>query len=120
MARFPKDAGEAVEALEIAEKSTVALVGPDHGFIGAIAEKVGASGKVIVASPPPDEATDGADVVDEISSDAKADAVIAWLNVAGVHNARDLAAHVADGGSLWLVLPKGDRDRRAPITEGEI
>jgi hypothetical protein len=120
MARLPKDAVEAVEALGLAEKSTVALIGPDHGFIDAAAEAVGKTGKVIVQSPPPDEATDGADVVETIADDTKADAVVAWIGVIGLHGARDLAGNVADGGSLWLVVPKADRDSRAPVTEGEI
>lgn len=120
MARLPKDAAEAVDVLGLAEKSTVALVGPDHGFIEAISNVVGKSGKLIVQSPPPDEATDGAEVVDEVSADTKADAVIAWIGVVGIHSARDLGGNVADGGSLWLVVPKADRDSRAPVTEGEI
>jgi hypothetical protein len=120
MARLPKDATEAVAALGIRESATVALIGPDHGFIGAVGRAVGTTGKVVVQAPPPDEATDGAEVVDSVPSDMKADAVIAWINVVPVHNARDLAANVADGGSLWLVVPKADRDSRAPVTEGEI
>ncbi len=119
MARFPRNAAEAVDALDLGRSATVALVGPDHGFIGAVAEAIG-EGKVIVMSPPPDEATDGASVVDEIADDTKADALIAWINVVTIHTARELAANVADGGSLWLVVPKGDRETRAPVTEGEI
>ena len=120
MARFPKNAAEAVDALGLTENATVALVGPDHGFIGAVAASIGDGGKLIVASPPPDEPTDGAQVVDSIANDTKADALIAWINVVSVHTARELAANVADGGSLWLVVPKGDRETRAPVTEGEI
>ena len=120
MARLPKDAAEAVDALGISEKATVALIGPDHGFIGAVAETIGKSGKLIVQAPPPDEETDGAEIVDAVPTETKADAIIAWINVIPVHDARDLAGNVADGGSLWLVLPKADRDSRAPVTEGEI
>ncbi len=120
MARLPKDAAEAVDALGIAEKSTVALIGPDHGFIGAVAETIGTSGKLIVQSPPPDEATDGAEIVEAVPADTKADAIVAWINVIGVHDARDLGGRIADDGSLWLVLPKAGRDSRASVTEGEI
>lgn len=120
MARLPKDAAEAVDALGISEKSTVALVGPDHGYIGAALEKVGKSGKLIVSSPPPDEVTDGAEIVDEVPSDTKADAIVAWINVIGVPGARELGSNVADGGSLWLVLPKANRDSRAAVTEGDV
>ena len=120
MARLPKDAQEAVDALGIREKSTVALVGPDHGFIAAVAETVGSSGKLIVQAPPPDESADGGEIVDAISSEVRADAIIAWINVVTAHEARDLGGNVADGGALWLVLPKADRDSRAPVTEGEI
>jgi hypothetical protein len=120
MARFPRNAAEAVDALGLAENATVALVGPDHGFIGAVASAIGDGGKLVVASPPPDEETESAEVVDAIATDTKADAVVAWLSVVTVHNARELAGNVADGGSLWLVMPKGDRETRAPVTEGEI
>jgi hypothetical protein len=120
MARLPKDATEAVDALGITDKSTVALIGPDHGFIEAATAAVGKTGKVIVQSPPPDEPTDGAEIVDAVPSETKADAIVAWVGVVGIHHARDLAVNVADGGSLWLVLPKADRDSRAPVTEGEI
>ena len=120
MARLPKDAAEAVDALGLAEKSTVALIGPDHGFIAAISDVIGKSGKLVVQSPPPDEATDGAEIVDEVPAETKADAIIAWINVISIHHARDLGGNVSDGGSLWLVLPKADRDSRAPVTEGEV
>ena len=120
MARLPKDAAEAVDALGLTEKSTVALIGPDHGYIGAIAETIGKSGTLIVQSPPPDEETDGAQIVEEVPSDTKADAIIAWINVIPVHSARELGGNVADGGALWLVLPKAGRDSRASVTEGDV
>jgi hypothetical protein len=120
MARLPKDAGEAVDALGIAEKATVALIGPDHGFIGAVASTIGKNGKLIVQAPPPDEETDGAEIVDAVPADTKADAIVAWINVVSLHDARELSGNVADGGSLWLVVPKADRESRAPVTEGEI
>ncbi len=120
MARLPKDAAEAVEHLGIREDTTVAVIGPDHGYIAAIADVVGDKGKVIVQSPPPDDDTGDAQVVDEIPTDTKADEIIAWVNVIPVHSARDLGTNVADGGGLWLVLPKADRDSRAAVTEGDV
>ena len=119
MARLPKDAAEAVEHLGFREDTTVALIGPDHGYIAATADVVGDKGKVIVQSPPPDDETGDAQVVDQVPADTKADEIVAWLSMIPVHSARDLGANVADGGGLWLVLPKADRDSRAAVTEGD-
>jgi hypothetical protein len=120
MARHPKDPSEAVGALEIRAGSTVFAVGPDHGFVEALAEAVG-DGKLIVQAPPPDAETPKAvEVVDDVPTDAKADTVIAWTSVLPVHAARALGEHVNDDGALWLVLPKVGRDDRAPVTEGDV
>lgn len=121
MARLPRDASEAVEALGITSGATVIAVGPDHGFSQALTEAVGAEGSVIVQSPPPDEdVPDNVNVVDDVPDDARADHVMGWIGVVPVHSARKLSAHVSDGGSLWLVLPKVERDARASVTEGEV
>jgi hypothetical protein len=120
MARLPRDAAEAVDALGFGKDATVVAIGPDHGYITAIGEAIGAKGKLIVQSPPPDDETGAAQIVDEVAPDTKADEIIAWINVIGVHGARDLAANVADGGALWFVLPKADRDSRASVTEGDV
>jgi hypothetical protein len=121
MARLPRDPSEAVEALGIAPAATVIAVGPDHGFSEALTQAVGKDGNVIVQSPPPDEdAPSGVDVVESIPDDAKADHVMGWIGVVPVHAARKLGGHVSDNGSLWLVLPKVERDARASVTEGEV
>jgi hypothetical protein len=120
MAKHPKDPAEAVDALGIESGSTVLAVGPDHGFIEALAEAVG-DGKVTVQAPPPDtDAPKTVEIVDEVPSDTKADTVIAWTTMIPVHAARALGEHVNDQGSLWLVLPRVDRDSRAPVTEGDV
>jgi hypothetical protein len=120
MAKHPKDPVEAVGSLGIEKGSSVLAVGPDHGFVEAIAEVTG-DGKVIVQAPPPDlEVPKSVDVVEEIADDAKADTVIAWVNLIPVHAARALGQHVNDQGSLWIVLPRVDRDTRAPVTEGDV
>jgi hypothetical protein len=121
MAKHPRDPSEAVEALGLRAGSTVVAVGPDHGFVEAIADAVGNDGKVVVQAPPPDlEVPDGVEVVDEVPSDAKADTVIAWVGVVPVHAARQMGAHVGDDGAFWLVLPRVGRDDRAPVTEGDL
>src|SRR6266480_4852677 len=109
MARLPKDAAEAVASLDVRENATVIAIGPDHGFIGALSEAIGAKGKLIVQSPPPDDQTDGAEVVDGLGDETKADTIIVWISVVPVHTARELGTNVSDGGSLWLVLPKANR-----------
>ncbi len=121
MARLPKDAHEAVEALGIDDGATVIAVGPDHGFVEALAEIVGDGGKLIVQAPPPDlEAPASVEIVESVPEDLTADAVLAWVGVVPVHAARELGRHVGERGSLWLVLPKVDRDERAPVTEGDV
>jgi len=121
MARLPKDAGEAVQMLGVSSGQTVIAVGPDHGFAGAFAEAVGGDGKVIVASPPPDEdPPKDVDVVDGVPDDTKGDQVFGWMGIIPVHEGRKLASHVNEGGSLWLVLPKADRDKTAAVTEGDV
>jgi hypothetical protein len=120
MAKHPKDPVEAVDALDVAKGSSVLAVGPDHGFVEALNDAVG-EGSVIVQAPPPDEDTPKAvKVVEEVPSDTKADTVIAWTTMIPVHAARALGDHVSDEGSLWLVLPRVDRDSRAPVTEGDV
>lgn len=120
MAKHPKDPSEAVDALGVAEGSSVLAVGPDHGFVAALSEAVG-NGSVLVQAPPPDEDTPkSVKVVDEVPADTKADMVIAWTTIIPVHAARALGDHVNDQGSLWLVLPRVDRDTRAPVTEGDL
>jgi hypothetical protein len=120
MAKHPKDPVEAVDSLGIAEGSSVLAVGPDHGFVEALADAV-KTGSVTVQAPPPDlEALKSVTVVEEIAGDAKADTVIAWTNLVPVHSARDLGKHVSDQGVLWLVLPRVDRASRAPVTEGDV
>jgi hypothetical protein len=121
MAKHPKDPVEAVEALDIASGSTVVAVGPDHGFVEALAEAVGDGGKLVVQAPPPElETPSGVDVVDEVPDDAKADTVIAWVGVVPIHAARAMGKHVGDDGAFWLVLPRVGRDDRAPVTEGDL
>jgi hypothetical protein len=121
MARIPKDANEAVDSLNVKAGATVLAVGPDHGFVEALAEVVGAEGKLVVQAPPPDEeAPAAAQIVESVPDDVKADAVLAWVSVVPVHAARELGKHVGDGGALWIVLPKVDRDERASVTEGDV
>lgn len=121
MARLPRNAEEAVDALGVRSGSTVLAVGPDHGFVEAIAGALGDGGKLLVQAPPPDlEVPDGVEVVDDVATGTKVDTLIGWVGVVPVHGVRDLGAHVADGGVLWLVLPKVDRDARASVTEGDV
>ncbi len=121
MARLPRNPSEAVDALGIRSGSSVLAVGPDHGYVEAIAEAVGNDGKVFVQAPPPDlELPKGVDVIDTPPADTKFDALIGWVGVVPVHGVRELADHVGDKGVLWLVLPKVDREERAPVTEGDI
>ena len=121
MARHPKDAAEVVASLGVRAGSTVVAVGPDHGYVEALAGAVGDEGKLTVKAPPPDlELPTKVEVVDEVADDAKADTVIAWVGVIPVHAARALGEHVADQGSLWLILPKVGREDRAPVTEGDV
>lgn len=121
MARLPRDPHEAVEALGIRPGSTVLAVGPDHGYVEAIADAVGDEGRVLVQAPPPDlEARDGVTVVEAVDAETKVDTLVAWVGVVPAHGVRDLGEHVVEGGVLWLVLPKTDRQERAPVTEGDI
>ncbi len=121
MARLPRNPAEAVDALGIREGSTVLAVGPDHGFVEAMAEAVGDEGKLLVQAPPPDtEIPDGVEVIDEPPADTKYDALVGWVGVVAVHGVRDLGEHLVDNGVLWLVLPKVDRESRAPVTEGDV
>jgi hypothetical protein len=117
----PKNPAEAVRALGVRESTTVLAVGPDNGYVEALAERVGGGGKVIVQAPPPElDAPASVDIVEDLADDTKADTVIGWVGVVPVHGARDLGSHVGEGGALWLVLPKVDRDERAPVTEGDV
>ena len=107
--------------LGVTPGQTVIAVGPDHGFAGAFAEVVGDGGTVTVASPPPDEdPPEGITIVDEIGDDAKADHVLGWVGIISVPESRKLASHVNDGGALWLILPRAERDKQAAVTEGEV
>ena len=121
MARLPKDAPEAVEMLGVTTGQTVIAVGPDHGYASAFGDAVGKDGSVIVASPPPDEDTPaGAEVVDAVADDAQADHVFGWIGIISVPEGRKLTSHVKDGGALWLVLPRVERDKQAAVTEGDV
>ena len=121
MAKHPKDPNEAVEALDIREGSTVVAVGPDHGFVEALAEAIGKDGKLVVQAPPPElEVPTSVEIVDEVPADAKAETVIAWVGVVPVHAARAMGKHVSDDGAFWLVLPRVGREDRAPVTEGDL
>lgn len=121
MAKLPRNPTEAIEALGVREGSTVLAVGPDHGFVEALAEAVGAEGKVVVQAPPPDlEVPDGVEVLEAPPADTKFDTLIGWVGVVPAHGVRELGEHVAEGGVLWLVLPKVDREERAPVTEGDV
>ncbi len=121
MARLPRNPEEAVGALGVRSGATVLAVGPDHGYVEAIAGAVGDEGKVLVQAPPPDlEIPDGVEVVEALEADTKVDTLIGWVGVVPVHGVRELGEHVADNGVLWLVLPKVDRDSRAPVTEGDV
>jgi hypothetical protein len=121
MARLPKDAPEAVGMLGVTSGQTVIAVGPDHGYAGAYLEAVGEDGSVIVSSPPPDEdAPKGVEITDAIADETKADHVIGWIGIIPVHEARRLASHVNEGGALWLVLPRAEREKQAGVTEGEV
>jgi hypothetical protein len=120
MARLPKDPSEAVEALGVRAGAKVLAVGPDHGYVEALQEAVGNDGKVIVQAPPPElDIPDGVEVVEEPPTE-KVDTLIGWVGVVPAHGVRELGEHVADNGVLWLVLPKVDRDARAPVTEGDV
>lgn len=121
MARLPRNPREAVGALGVREGSTVLAVAPDHGYTEALAEAIGGEGRLIVQAPPPDlEAPKAVEIVETPSDDTKADTVIGWVGVVHVHSVRELGTHVADNGSLWVVLPKVERDARAPVTEGDV
>ncbi len=121
MARLPRDPAEAVDALGIRSGTSVLAVGPDHGYVEALAEAVGDDGKVNVQAPPPDlELPEGVEVVEAPAADAKYDTLVGWVGVVPVHGVRELGAHVVDKGVLWLVLPKVDRDERASVTEGDV
>ncbi|MGH2760192.1 MAG: hypothetical protein ACRDKJ_11610 [Actinomycetota bacterium] len=121
MARLPRDPAEAVGALGIRPGANVLAVGPDHGYVEALANAVGAEGKVNVQAPPPDlEVPQGVEVVEAPDADAKYDTLVGWVGVVPVHGVRDLGTHVVDDGVLWLVLPKVDRDERASVTEGDV
>jgi hypothetical protein len=121
MAKHPKDPTEAVDALGIRAGSTVLVLGPDHGYAEAFAEAAGDDGKVIVQAPPPElDVPKTVEVVEDIPADTKAETVIAWTTVVPVHAARALSDHVGEDGSFWLVIPKVDRDARAPVTEGDV
>ncbi len=122
MARVPRDPEEAVGELGIAEAATVVAVGPADGYVEALADAVGTKGTVIVQYPPPDLKTrkKAVKVVEALPEDAKGDAVVAWVPVVQTPAIRELTEFVADGGALWVVLPRGGRDTRAPITEGEL
>lgn len=107
--------------LGIADGHTVIAVGPDHGYMEAFVQAVGNEGKVLVEAPPPDEdVPDAVEVVDSVGGDAKADHVLGWVGIVPVHTVRKLGSHVKDDGSLWLVLPRVERDARASVTEGEV
>lgn len=121
MARLPRNASEALEMLGVGEGQTVIAVGPDHGYMEALTNTVGSDGKVVVEAPPPDEdVPEAVEIVDAVADDAKADHVIGWVGVVPVHAVRKLGSHVTDDGSLWLVLPRVERDARASVTEGEV
>ena len=121
MARLPRSPEEAVDALGIRSGTSVLAVGPDHGYVEALAGAVGDDGKLNVQAPPPDlELPAGVEVVDTPGADAKYDTLVGWVGVVPVHGVRELVAHVVDSGVLWLVLPKVDRDERAPVTEGDV
>ena len=121
MARLPRDPAEAVDALGIRAGDNVLAVGPDHGYVEALAEAVGDEGSVNVQAPPPElELPDGVEVVEAPGADAKFDTLVGWVGVVPVHGVRELSAHVVDSGVVWLVLPKVDRDERAPVTEGDV
>lgn len=121
MARLPRNPEEAVDALGIREGTNVLAVGPDHGYVEALTDAVGAEGKLSVQAPPPDlDLPQGVEVVETPDADSKYDTLVGWVGVVPVHGVRDLGAHVVDSGVLWLVLPKVDRDERAPVTEGDV
>ena len=121
MAKHPKDPVEAVAALDVGAGSSVVAVGPDHGYVEALADVVGKEGTLVVHAPPPDlDVPPAVKIVDEVSADTKADTVIAWVGVVPVHEARAMGKHVNDDGSFWLVLPRVGRDDRAPVTEGDL
>lgn len=121
MARLPRDPEEAVDALGIRAGSTVLAVGPDHGYVEALAGAVGEDGTVLVQAPPPDlEVPEGVRVVEDVEADTKVDTLVGWVGVVPAHGVRELGRHVVDGGVVWLVLPKTDREERAPVTEGDV
>lgn len=121
MARLPRNPSEAVDLLGIRLGSKVLAVGPDHGYVEAIAEAVGDEGTVTVQAPPPDlELPDGVEVVESPNADTKFDTLVGWVGVVPAHGVRELGEHVTDEGVLWLVLPKVDREERAPVTEGGV
>lgn len=121
MARLPRNPSEAVDALGIRRGAKVLAVGPDHGYVEALAEAVGEEGDLTVQAPPPElEIPEGVAVIDSPNADAKFDTLVGWVGVVPVHGVRELGEHVTDDGVLWLVLPKVDREERAPVTEGGV
>jgi hypothetical protein len=83
---------------------------------------VGDKGSVIVRDPPPEtEAPEpNLTLVDELPADATADVVLVWSTTVPPHELRDFGKRVTDGGVLWAVLPRTERDVRAPVTEGDV
>lgn len=121
MAQLPKNPEEAVAELGVPEEGTVVCVGPDNNYAEALANAVGTSGTVIVRDPPPDLTArkKAIQIVEELPPDAKGDPVLLWLPPVQLNEVRELLGHVVEGGTLWLVLQKGGRDFKAPVTEGD-
>ncbi len=122
MARLPKDTDEAVALLGLSEGASMVVVAPAAGYVEAFAEAVGTKGTVLVQQPPPEVNTrkKAVKVVDDLPDDAKGDAVVVWMGAIQKHDLREYASRVVDSGALWTVLPKGTKEFRAPVTEGDV
>jgi hypothetical protein len=121
MARLPKNALEAVEELGVSSGQRVLAFGPAGGFVEALSDAVGAEGMVTVHDPPPDlEAGANVNVLDEVPADATGQTVLVWVGPVPAHAIREYPPRVADGGALWVVLPRKGRDAPAPVNEAEV
>ncbi len=119
MTRLPKDAREAVGLLGIQTGSRVLALSPDQGFIEALAETVGEGGRVVVQDPPADlEAAPNVHTADEATEPAQT--VIAWLGPVPTHAVREQLPRVAEGGTLWTILPRPRRGEPARIAEADV
>lgn len=121
MAGAPKTPVEAVALFGLAEGATVIAVSPAPGWPEAFVGAVGESGRVTVVDPPEEmEASDRLDVVEALSEDAVADAVVVWLGPVPAHELRAYAKHVTPSGALWVVLPRTKQGNVPAVKEADV